>query len=80
MGGGLAHIRIDRPHPEHKPERLVATVLANSEDFFEIRTMHQTETLNMWGFGLEIVAMLTDGDRKALPDQIPVSSFSVGVS
>lgn len=60
MGRGVAWIRVGGVSLKTRPERLASTVLANSEDSYDIRTMHQTGTLNMWAFGLEIVVMISD--------------------
>lgn len=69
-GGRLVQARIGGIPPDIKAEWVISAVLANAEDPFNILTINQNETLNLWGFSLNVRVQLTDKDRKTLPDEI----------
>lgn len=68
--GRLLQARIIRIPPEIKAEWIISAVLANVEAPFNIITISQIVTPNLWGFGLNVKAQLTDKNGKTLSDEI----------
>lgn len=55
--------------PDKQPEWLMEAVLARMEKEYNILLVHCTETVNWWGFSLELKVQMTDKDIMELPDE-----------
>lgn len=55
MGKRMIQIRIGGVPLKIKLEWVVSAVLANLKGTYNILTVHQTETINWWGFGMEVL-------------------------